>query len=153
MSEKDGVIICDGCGKHGADCEISEMGQDFCDWRCSEKATLARVGRAFVTGMETLTTSSGVVTGCLPAAFAANEREMYEQMHDQVILFRRDSDKWAAEAAEQKARADRYLAAMTELIDAESQAHNATAPVPPAVSRYLAALESLRAIVEEDRHG
>lgn len=140
MSEKDGVIICDGCGKHGADCEISEMGQDFCDWRCSEKATLARVGRAFVTGMETLTTSSGVVTGCLPAAFAANEREMYEQMHDQVILFRRDSDKWAAEAAEQKARADRYLAAMTALVETDGTD-----------AEWLAPLAAIRAIVEEER--
>ena len=53
----------------------------------------------------------------------------------------------------ERARADRYLAAITEMIDAESQAHNATAPVPPAVLRYLAALESIRAIVEEARRG
>lgn len=48
----------------------------------------------------------------------AAERELYEQMHDQVILFRRDSDKWAADAAEQTARAEKYLAAAGRLTDA-----------------------------------
>ena len=70
---------------------------------------------------------------------------------EEIVKAINDAKYEAREADAERARADRYLAAMAEMIDAESQAHNATAPVPPAVSRYLAALESIRALVAEAR--
>ena len=139
MSEKDGFVICDGCAILGADCEISEMGQDFCDWRCSEKATLARMNRAFLSGKEAITTGSGTVAGCIPAAFVSRVDEHTEidslrariaeleglliaQTVDDIANIidadgaqKARSESLAVERDTERARADRYLAVLKEV--------------------------------------
>lgn len=78
------------------------------------------------------------------------ERELYEQMHDIAIQHRRDSDKWAAEAAGQRAEIERLRAALARYPTSAADAIICKLETAHTNADWLAPMAAIRAIVEED---